>query len=244
MSYINISAYKFIYLSDTYLPELRETILNFATLNNVKGTVLLSNEGINLFVAGTLEEINNFTNFLSAINSFQDLHFKKSESTTVPFKRLKVRIKKEIIFMDKPDIQPETKTAPYIEPKELRQWYKQNSDMVILDTRNDYEFDHGSFRNAIHLDIQNFSEFPEALAKLPEEFKQKPIVTFCTGGIRCEKAAAFMLEQGFENVLQLNGGILNYFEQCGGDFYQGNCFVFDDRVAVNSELKPISEIST
>ena len=150
-----------------------------------------------------------------------------------------VRIKKEIIFMNQPEVQPEKETAPYVEPLELKKWYAENREMVILDTRNNYEVEVGTFDGATHLNIDNFSDFPKAVAALSEEMKTKPVVTFCTGGIRCEKAAAFLMKQGFTNVWQLKGGILNYFEQCGGANFQGNCFVFDARRAVDAALEEV-----
>jgi len=238
MKYLNISAYKFTQLASETLPLLKEQLAQITLAYEIKGTILLSTEGINLFVAGKPQAITQFTHTLSTIPAFADITYKQSESEYIPFKRMLVRVKKEIIFMNHPEIQPEKETAPYIEPVELKQWYEQNRDMVVLDTRNNYEFEVGTFNKATHLNIENFSDFPAAVAALPDSMKTKPVVTFCTGGIRCEKAAAYLLNQGFSNVWQLKGGILNYFEQCGGDYFEGNCFVFDARRAVDSSLNP------
>ena len=131
----------------------------------------------------------------------------------------------------------EGRNAAYKAFSELKKWYQEKHDMIVLDTRNDFEVKLGTFENAMDLHIEHFREFSDAVDLLPADLKEKPIVTFCTGGIRCEKAAELMLQKGFKNVYQLDGGILNYFEKCGGDFYRGDCFVFDQRVAVNSELK-------
>lgn len=239
IKYLNIAGYKFVNLAKESLLSLKEQLTEQTQKLAIKGTILLSTEGINLYVAGTAETIHLFTTFLGKIPEFTGLWFKRSESTDIPYKRMFVRIKKEIISLHRPEIQPEKQTAPYLEPKELRQWYAQNKDMVILDTRNTYELNVGTFAQAINLNIENFTDFPQAAAALPEEMKEKPIVTFCTGGIRCEKASAYLINLGFKNVWQLNGGILNYFEQCGGDYFNGNCFVFDERGAIDPNLQEV-----
>ena len=236
MTYLNVAAYKFIDLSAPYLLKLHAQLREQAAANNIRGTILLSVEGINLFLAGEFAAMGAFTTYLVSIPEFADLPFKLSESATIPFKRLLVRIKKEIITMQQDAIQPAKQTAPYIEPAQLKNWYENQQPMVMLDTRNNYEFAMGTFSNAIHLDIENFSQFPQAVTQLPEVLKNQPIVTFCTGGIRCEKAAAYLLQQGFNQVWQLKGGILNYFAQCQGDYYEGDCFVFDARIALDTQL--------
>jgi len=235
--FVNISAYKFVSLEASTLPTMRQTLLAQATQAALKGTILLSPEGINLFLAGTRDNIDSFIKVLKAYPEFNDLWCKESESARQPFSRMLVRLKKEIIAFGEAEIQPEEHTAPHLSPKQLKQWVDEGEDIIILDTRNTYEVELGTFDNAIHLDLNHFREFPEAVKRLPEDYKDKPIVTFCTGGIRCEKAAAWMEKQGFRQVYQLNGGILNYFEQCGGDHYHGECFVFDQRVAVDPQLQ-------
>lgn len=239
MNFLNISAYKFVSLEEASLEGLKEQLHNQASHLQIKGSILLSSEGINLFMAGPDSTMEEWIKSLTSYPFFRDLEFKRSFSSHLPYKRLRVRIKKEIICMNQPQIQPERKTGRHLEPRQLKNWQQQHPDFIILDTRNDYEYVVGSFENAVQLNIQNFNDFPAALAQLPESYKKKPILTFCTGGIRCEKASAFMLEQGFESVWQLKGGILNYFEQCGGEQYQGNCFVFDERQALNPNLEEV-----
>ena len=237
LSIINLSGYRFVSLKETALPQLRIDIKNKAIECALKGTILLSSEGVNAFLAGTRENIDNFLIFFRSIPEFSDIWFKESFTNYQPFNRMLVRIKKEIIPIRNENILPEKKTAPYVTPEELKQWYSEKRDMIVLDTRNNYEVTLGTFENAMDLHLAHFNEFDEAVNFLPEALKEKTIVTFCTGGIRCEKAAELMAQKGFKNVYQLNGGILNYFEKCGGDFYNGECFVFDQRVAVNSALQ-------
>ena len=235
--YSNIAAYKFISISEKELPALCKELKQLGVKLSLKGTILLSTEGINLFLAGEGESINDFTCYLSSYPMFKDLFYKYSYSSYIPFKKLVVKIRQEIVTFNQNNIQPEEFTAPYIDPETLREWLKSQKEVVLLDTRNDFEYELGTFDQAIHLNIKNFRDFPEAIEKAQLNI-EKPIVTFCTGGIRCEKAAAYLLQQGYKEVYQLHGGILNYFGQCGGDFYQGNCFVFDDRTTLNSKLEP------
>lgn len=237
LSIVNIAGYKFISVSEAKLLELRNNLKEKAVACSLKGTILLSVEGINSFLAGTRENIDIFVSYLKSISEFSDIHFKESFTDYQPFNRMLVRLKKEIIPMNISSVAPEKKTAPYLSPFELKKWYEEKRDMIVLDTRNDFEIQLGTFENAIDLHIAHFREFADAVDLMPAEMKEKPVVTFCTGGIRCEKAAELMAQKGFKNVYQLDGGILNYFEKCGGKFYNGDCFVFDQRVAVNSELK-------
>jgi len=234
---VNLSGYKFVTLCETQLPVLRAEMKAKAIACDLKGTVLLSTEGVNAFLAGTRDNIDQFLLYLGTIPELADIWFKESFTDYQPFNRMLVRLKKEIIPIRQSSIVPEKKTAPYVSPETLKQWYDEKRDMIVLDTRNEYEVQLGTFENAMDLHIAHFNEFGEAVDFLPEDLKEKTIVTFCTGGIRCEKAAELMAQKGFKNVYQLNGGILNYFEKCGGEFYQGECFVFDQRVAVNSALE-------
>lgn len=237
MKFLNVAAYKFVTLDAAELPALRCALKDKAFACELKGTILLSAEGINLFLAGTQEKLGEFRDFLASFSAFQDLWFKESFSDYQPFTRMLVRLKKEIISMGHREVQPEKKTAPYVSPEQLKSWYESKKDMIVLDTRNDYEIELGAFDEALDLNLDTFRGFPDAVAMLPKSLKQKTIVTYCTGGIRCEKAAEYLLQQGYENVYQLEGGILNYFEKCGGEHYQGECFVFDKRVALDPELK-------
>ena len=237
---INVSAYKFTTIEQDHLPQLKAQLLSQAKSQQLKGTILLSTEGINLFLSGRQTQLQTFLTELQQIPSFNDLPLKFSPSLDQPFTRMLVRIKKEIISMGVDDIQPSQYTAPHLSAEEFKTWYQQDKDMVILDTRNDYEIKLGTFKNAVDLNIKTFRAFPKALDKLPKEYQNKPVITFCTGGIRCEKAAALMLKKGFKEVYQLDGGILKYFENCGGEYYNGECFVFDKRVAVDHELNETS----
>ena len=236
--YINIAGYKFIATPLLELETIRHQLKMKAIALEIKGTILLGTEGINLFVAGSAAAIDAYKAFLATMAWYTDLTFKESESQTIPFSRLIVRIKNEIISMGQAQVRPSIKTAPYITPETLKQWYDEKRDFVILDTRNDYEVAVGTFDQALDLNIENFRQFPDAVKILPESLKNKPVVTFCTGGIRCEKAAELMQQQGYSEVYQLEGGILGYFEKIGGQHYHGECFVFDKRLTLDSALQP------
>jgi predicted sulfurtransferase len=234
---INIAAYKFVDLEA--LPELKQALKARCEELHLKGTILIGREGINLFVAGVSEAIDSFKKTLCAHAAFSDIIFKESLSDYQPFKRMLVKIKKEIIPFGMPEISPAKNPAPRLSPQELKSWYEQGKEMVILDTRNSFEAKVGTFKQAMHLDIRSFRDFPQAAKKLDQAFKNKPVVTFCTGGIRCEKAAPLLQQMGFKEVYQLDGGILKYFEECGSAFFEGECFVFDQRVALDSDLAEV-----
>ena len=230
----NIAAYRFARLQG--LKELREDLLSFCKPRGLKGTILLAPEGINLFLAGDADAVEALLAKLRILPGLEDLAPKYSESDTQPFSRMLVRLKKEIIAFGIEGIDPATYTSPRIEAGTLKQWLDEGKPVILYDTRNDYEVKLGTFRNAITAGIDHFRDFPEAVAKLPPEMRDAPVVTFCTGGIRCEKAAPFMERAGFREVYQLEGGILKYFEEVGGDHYDGECFVFDQRVGVDPAL--------
>jgi UPF0176 protein len=232
MKIINIAAYKFVTLSQESLLSLQKTMKAEACKLELLGTILLSTEGINLMLAGLETNISGFKKFLAEHAAFSDLIYKESISENIPFKALRVRIRKELITMKCDDIQPEKYTGPHLAPEIFKQWYEEKRDMVVLDTRNHFEIEIGAFDQAMDLNLTSFSEFPKAVENLPEDFKEKTIVMYCTGGIRCEKASALMLKKGFKHVYQLDGGILHYFKQCGDAHYHGECFVFDDRVTI------------
>lgn len=231
---LNISCYKFVSLDE--LPARRTAIRRRAVELNLRGTVLLSSEGINIFVAGPAESVHTFVDFLRQDPLLADLAPKESFSDYQPFNRMLVKLKREIISFGMPDVAPAVHTSPKLAARELKRWLDEGRPLHLLDTRNDYEVSIGTFRNAIRLDIDHFREFPDAIARLPEALRDEPIVMFCTGGIRCEKAGPFMEQAGFKNVYQLDGGILKYFEEVGGEHYDGECFVFDQRVAVDPRL--------
>ena len=230
----NIAAYKFAPLAD--LKPLRERLKRFCVQRNLKGTILLSTEGVNLFIAGYPEHVDELLAELRSIPGLEGLEAKFSESESQPFTRMLVKIKKEIIAFGVEGIDPIHDPAPRISPQELKQWLDEGRPVELLDTRNEFEIDLGTFRNARRAGVGHFREFPAAVDKLPDELKQRPIVTFCTGGIRCEKAAPFLRSKGFANVYQLDGGILKYFEEVGREHYEGECFVFDKRVGLDPDL--------
>ena len=231
----NIAAYRFARMDG--LKALRERLVAFCKARSLKGTILLAPEGINLFVAGDAAGVEELLAELRALPGLEDLTPKYSESDEQPFSRMLVRLKKEIIAFGVEGIDPARYTSPRLKAKQLKQWLDEGKPVVLYDTRNDYEVKLGTFRNAIPAGIDHFRDFPEAVAKLPPEMKDAPVVTFCTGGIRCEKAAPFMEQAGFREVYQLEGGILKYFEEVGGDHYHGECFVFDQRVGVDPALR-------
>lgn len=231
----NIAFYQFVPLEN--LPGLRQTLRSLTRELGLKGTILLAPEGINGFLAGPQPAIGRFWATLTAMSPFQKLTCKQSISAAAPFARMLVKLKKEIIPMGSPDIQPNRETGPRVEPEDLCRWLDEGREVILIDTRNDYELAQGTFQGAVDLKIRKFREFGDALARLPSEIKKKPVVMFCTGGIRCEKATAYAMKHGFENVFQLEGGILKYFEKCGNKHYDGDCFVFDERVALNSDLQ-------
>ena len=236
---LNISAYKFVALPDA--AELRITLLERALDLQLKGTILLAEEGINLFLAGPAEAVRGFVTQLQADVRFCDVAPKESWSVQQPFKKMLVKIKNEIIRMDHPTSGPAAGRAPAVSAATVKRWLDQGHDdsgrpVVTLDTRNDFEVDHGTFEGAIDWRIRKFTEFPQALRDHQAELQDKTVVSFCTGGIRCEKAAILMREAGLDHVFQLEGGILKYFEETDGSHYQGSCFVFDERRAVSTDL--------
>ncbi len=236
----NISAYRFAPL--TGLKNLRASLSALCERLALKGTILLSTEGLNMFVAGSSESIDALIEKIHALPGFESLQPKISISDHQPFNRMLVRVKKEIISFGMEDIRPADYTSPKIAASELKQWLDEGRPVTLLDTRNDYEVKLGTFKGAVVPHINTFREFPEAVRKLPADLKETPVVMFCTGGIRCEKAGPFMENEGFKHIYQLDGGILKYFEECGGDHYDGECFVFDRRVGVDPALQESEHI--
>jgi len=244
---LNISSYKFVLIADA--PTLRETLYQRALELGLRGTVLIAEEGINLFLAGSAAAVRGWVAALQQDARFADLAPKESWSEAVPFKKLLVKVKPEIIRMNMPAIRPDQlPRAPALPAKTLARWLDQGHDdegrpVVTLDTRNAFEVDYGTFDGAIDWRISKFTEFPAALAAHREELMGKTVVSFCTGGIRCEKAAIVLQQQGLDGpVYQLEGGILKYFEETGGPHYHGSCFVFDQREALGAGLEPATEI--
>ena len=236
---LNISAYQFVGLGDP--ASWRESIRSRAGALSLKGTVLLAEEGINLFLAGGAEALRGFVAWLRSHREFAALETKESWSSAPPFKRLLVKVKPEIIRMNCPTIRPQAGRAPSVDAPTLARWLAAGHDdagrpVVTLDTRNAFEVEHGRFRGAIDWKLQRFGDFPQALREHRAELAGKTVVSYCTGGIRCEKAALLMAEAGVENVLQLDGGILRYFELAGGEHFDGHCFVFDQRESLDPTL--------
>lgn len=214
---LNISAYKFTPFASDELPALRDRLLVLTRDElSLRGTILLSTEGINAFLAGPREAIAVFFEVVRSIRGLEDLTPKESLSEVPPFNRMLVKVKKEIIAFGVEGIDPARAPAPRLDPRTLKQWLDERRPITLLDTRNDYEVRLGTFENAVVPHIRTFREFPAAVASLPVELKSVPLVTFCTGGIRCEKAAPLLQREGFKQVFQLDGGILKYFELCGG----------------------------
>jgi len=239
MNVLNVSAYRFVELDD--LAALREKVREACLAAGLKGTVLLAPEGINLFLAGLPDQLRAMLDWLRGDMRFAGLEVKESWSDEQPFNRMLVKLKKEIITMKKPQVRPLGGRAPAVAPEQLKRWLDAGHDdagreVVMVDTRNGFEVDIGTFEGAVNPKIESFGQFPDVVDKLAPELEGKTVVTFCTGGIRCEKAVLYMQERGFEHVYQLDGGILKYFETVGGSHYQGDCFVFDRRVALTPAL--------
>jgi UPF0176 protein len=240
--YVNIAAYKFITLDN--LEDLRPQYQAQCARLSLKGTILLTPEGINMFLSGLRADIDQYLAWVRSDARLADLEVKESLSTEQSHKRMLVKIKKEIITMRMPLIKPEEGRAPFVEAHTLKRWLDQGHDdagkpVVMVDTRNDFEVDVGTFDNTVDYRIKKFTEFPEVIQAHKADFEGKTVVTFCTGGIRCEKAAIHMQNIGYNNVYQLEGGILKYFEEVGGAHYTGDCFVFDYRTALNPQLEAV-----
>jgi UPF0176 protein len=244
MPFLNISTYRFVALDG--LPALRERLQASADAAGLKGTILVAHEGINLFMAGEETALRQWiAGSLHAEPPFAGLPTKDSFSDSMPFKRLKVKIRNELIRMNHPAIQPQAGRAASVEPATLARWLAQGRDdagreLALLDTRNAFEVDAGTFEGAHDWRLSKFSDFPAAFDARRAELAGKTVVSFCTGGIRCEKAALYMRERALPDVLQLEGGILGYFAATGGAApgWRGECFVFDERRTVAADLEP------
>jgi len=239
---VNIAAYRFVDVADP--PALAADVRAWADAGELRGTVLVAPEGINLFLAGAGGAIEGFLARLRADARFAGIGVKYSRSAVVPFARLKVKLKREIIGFGRDDASPLRGRAPAVAPRDLARWLARGRDdsgrrVAMLDTRNREETAHGAFAGALVLPIDNFTDLPAALEPHRAALADATVVSYCTGGIRCEKAALWMRASGMDNVLQLDGGILGYFEAVGGEGYDGRCFVFDERVALDAALRPL-----
>ncbi len=237
---LNIAAYRFVDLDD--LPALRQRLQASASLAALKGTVLLAPEGINLCLAGAPAALRRWLAELRSDPRFAPLQAKESASAAVPFRHLRVKLKREIIRMDHPAVRPAAGRAPSVDAATLARWLAAGRcdagrPIAMLDTRNGFEVDAGAFKGALDWRLGRFSDFPAALQAHRAELVGKTVVSYCTGGIRCEKAALLMQAQGVPHVLQLNGGILGYFEAVpGAPHWRGECFVFDQRETLDTRL--------
>lgn len=233
--YVIVAMYKFVRL-DNY-QAMQPILLSFCQKRDIYGTLLLAEEGLNGTLAGTRSAIDALLSFLKSDERLADLEYKESHADEIPFHRTKVKLKKEIVTMGQPDIKPSDRSGIRVEPD---QWNEIICDpeVLLIDTRNEYEYQIGTFKNAVSPDTTNFREFPDYVTRQLNPTTTKKVAMFCTGGIRCEKASAYMLEQGFEEVYQLNGGILKYLEEVKQEesLWEGECFVFDSRVSVDHQL--------
>ncbi|MCH8004015.1 MAG: rhodanese-related sulfurtransferase [Nanoarchaeota archaeon] len=257
----NILFYKYVDIEDS--EQLKEEQFNLSKSLNLLGTILVANEGINGCLSGNEKDLEEYKKILMKNKRFSDIKFKEGPANKHTFKRLHVRVRDEIVSSNF-DINVKN-AAPYIEPKQLKQLLDNNGGIILLDSRNKYEVNIGKFKNAIHLDLDTFKQFSLKINQLKNNnkddnnkkihnnkneinkklLKNKKIILYCTGGVRCEKASAFLIENGFNNVFQLHGGILSYGNECGNTHWEGKCFVFDTRGAVdidpNSQSEPITQ---
>jgi UPF0176 protein len=237
MSQVIAAFYKFVGLDD--YQNRRQPLLNLCQQYKIKGTILLAAEGINGTIAGTRSSIDTILDYLRADPCFTDLEHKESTATKSPFDRLKVRLKQEIVTFGIPTVNPSNLVGTYVKPQDWNELIT-NPDVLVIDTRNQYEVEIGSFVGSIDPHTDSFTEFPAYVAAHLDPQQHKQIAMFCTGGIRCEKATSYLLSQGFENVYHLQGGILKYLEEipAAESQWEGECFVFDDRVAITHGLAP------
>ncbi len=231
---LNIATYRFVAIDDP--AGLKSSLLPKAQTLGLKGTILLAPEGINAFLAGAETAVRGFLAILDDDARFAGLDIKESWSETVPFKRMKIKLKREIVTFRQAGVDPVNAPAPFMLPIDLKRRLDTGEDIVLLDTRNDVEVAKGTFDNAVFWGNRNFTEFGEIARDHIDALRDKTVVSFCTGGIRCEKAAPFLHSIGVKHVYQLQGGILRYFEQVGRDHYTGDCFVFDERAALDASL--------
>ncbi|MDZ5142978.1 MULTISPECIES: sulfurtransferase [Microbacterium] len=237
-SVFNVSAYLFTRIDDP--ASVRAVLLERAGAAGLRGTILLAEEGINLFLAGEENALRGFLGDLRSDARFAALTATESWSDEVPFGKLLVKVKREIIRMDRPEVRPQDGRAPAVTPDTLRRWLDRGADdegreVVLVDTRNAFEVDYGTFAGAKDWRIDRFTQFPDAADSHRDELEGKTVVSFCTGGIRCEKAALHLRAEGLE-AYQLEGGILGWFEAQGAAHWNGDCFVFDEREALDPSL--------
>jgi len=239
---VNVSGYRFVHLND--LPELQARLKTSLAEFGMQGSIMLASEGINVSLAGTAAAVEKTRHFLNQDERLANLWLKETLSENVPYRRLRIRVRTEIIAFDGQEserLQASRPVAAAIPPETLNRWLDENRDITLLDARNDYEIVSGTFPQSTNVNIKHFRNFKKAIEDALAEGQldpDKPLVTYCTGGIRCEKAAPWLLEKGFSEVYQVEGGLLNYFSKCGSAHWEGDCFIFDDRVELTTALKP------
>jgi len=237
---INLSCYRFTPLD--HLEDWKIQLKTRCLQLEIKGAILLAPEGINFFLSGTRLQLLPILQIIRSIPGLAEIQPKESPGSVQPFHRMLVKIKKEIVSFGVPEVDPSRHPSPKISPTQLKHWLDEKRPITLLDVRNEYEIRMGTFQGALNPKISNFRDFPKAVETLDPKLKSQPLVLFCTGGIRCEKAGPLMERQGFKNIFQLDGGILKYFEEMGGDHFQGECFVFDERVGVDSQLQETDSV--
>jgi UPF0176 protein len=237
MTLVVAAFYKFTKLPD--FAEMQNPLLSFCLTQGIKGTILLAEEGINGTVAGSRQGIDAVLAYLRSDSRLVDLEHKESSTEEAPFERIKVRLKKEIVTLGVPEVSPTLQVGTYVNPQDWNA-IASDPDVIIIDTRNDYEVKIGTFKNAVNPNTHSFREFPKYVQQNLDPQKHKKVAMFCTGGIRCEKASSFMISQGFQEVYHLKGGILKYLEEVPKEdsIWEGECFVFDERIAVQHGLEP------
>jgi UPF0176 protein len=237
-----VAFYKFVTLPD--YRDLRDPVLGLCRENGIKGSILLAEEGINGTIAGTAEGIDTVIAHLRSDPRLADLEIKTSYAEARPFKRMKVRLKKEIVTIKAAQADPTERVGTYVDPTAWNDLI-QRDDVILIDTRNDYEYEMGTFQGAVNPETESFGEFPEYVEEDLRPKQPKKVAMFCTGGIRCEKATSYLLSQGFEEVYHLRGGILKYLEVVPKDqsLWEGDCFVFDEREAVDHDLRPVRPVT-
>jgi UPF0176 protein len=230
----HISFYKFFNFTEAHA--FTDHLRVYCEKNALKGTVLIAPEGINGMLAGSATAVKNVERFIADSLEQGEFHFRRTQSKLLPFKKLLVKFKDQILTLRDHDLSFPFKTASYISPENLFELLAlgSSSNLVLVDVRNVFEIEMGTFRGALNPGTKKFSDFPKFIKKNRNLFVDKKVITFCTGGIRCEKASALLLKEGFSDVYQLEGGILNYFEKTNGEGFQGSCFVFDERISITS----------
>lgn len=238
MNYLVVAFYQFTPFPD--FEGMKPTVLNSMIDLNIKGTIILASEGINGTISGETHNVELFLDFLKCFPGLEQFSYKKSYSHFNPFEKSKVKLRKEIVTLGIPDISLENMEDTYVSPEEWNSLIS-SPEVLTIDTRNDYEVKLGTFKGAINPKTENFRDFPEFVQNKLLEHKDKKIAMFCTGGIRCEKSTAYLKQLGFQSVFQLDGGILKYLETISDEdsLWEGTCFVFDNRVAVDDELKAL-----